>query len=141
LIGVGASIAQAISIVVIKPYMGDWPLFWMTSWRMAGGLLASVLILPLLPTRSRNLSSLADRSTWIHMIPGILLGTFLSLLFWMGGFKYADASTAAALNQMSTLFTFVLAIVILREPVTKRGLAGLTLGFLGALLVTVSRAT
>ena len=140
LFGVGASISQAISIVMIKPFMDDWPLLWMTSWRMVGGLVAAILILPVLPARTRVLGALAERAAWIHMVPAVLVGTFLSLLFWMGGFKYADASVASALNQTSTLFTFVLAVLILKEPVTKRGLFGLALGLVGALLVTFNQA-
>ncbi len=141
LIGVGASISQAISIVMIKPSMADWPLLWMTSWRMLGGLLLSILVLPLIPSRARALGALRDRKVWGHMLPGVLLGSFVSLLLWMGGFKFADASVAASLNQTSTLFTFVLAVVLLKEPVTRRGLLGLALGVVGALFVTLMQSS
>ncbi len=136
LLGLGACLAQAISIVMIKPYMADWPLLWMTTWRIAGGLLATLLILPALPASQRSLRSLRNARVWKFMVPAVFIGTYVSLLLWMGGFKYADASVASALNQTSTLFTFLLAVVILKEPVTKRGLAGLGLGVLGVALVT-----
>lgn len=141
LLGIAASVTQAISIVMIKPIMAGLPLLWMTSWRMAGGLVASILVLPLLPAGARELGALREREAWLHMIPAVLMGTFLSLLFWMGGFKYADASVASALNQLSTVFTFALAVLILKEPLTRRGMLGLGLGLTGALLVTFGQAS
>jgi len=138
LIGIGASITQAISIVMIRPSMSDWPLLWMTSWRMLGGLILSILILPLVPARLRVLARLREHAVWVHMLPGVLLGSFVSLLLWMGGFKYSEsASVAASLNQTSTLFIFVLAVLFLKEPVTRRGVAGLGLGIAGTLFVTL----
>jgi drug/metabolite transporter (DMT)-like permease len=71
------------------------------------------------------------------MVAASFIGTYLSLIFWMGGMKYADASIAAALNQTATLFTFILAVLILKEPVTRRRIAGLALGAVGVLLVTL----
>ena len=70
------------------------------------------------------------------MIPGTLLGTYVPPIFWLAGMKYAYASVAAALNQTSTLFTFVLAALILKEPVTRTRLGALLLGLLGVVLVT-----
>jgi drug/metabolite transporter (DMT)-like permease len=136
LFGLGACLTQAISIVMIKPFMADWPVLWMTVWRMAGGLGATLLLLPLLPPAQRSLRSLREPKVWRYMVPAVLVGTYISLLFWMGGFKYADASVASALNQTSTLFTFLLAVFLLKEPVTRAGLAGLALGLTGVGLVT-----
>ena len=43
-----------------------------------------------------------------------------------------------ALNQTASLFTFILAVWILREPVTRRALAGLALGLLGVIIMGVA---
>lgn len=134
--GVAASLIQAVSIVMIKPFMEDWPLLWMTSWRMAGGLAATLLVWPFLSRERRTFGGLTEARVLKYMLPGIFLGSYCSLLLWMGGFKFADASIASALNQTATLFTFVLAVVILREPLTKRGVFGLLLGLLGVSMVT-----
>jgi drug/metabolite transporter (DMT)-like permease len=53
----------------------------------------------------------------------------------MGGFKYTQASVASAFNQTASLFTFILAVWILREPVTKRALMGLAWGLLGVIVM------
>jgi drug/metabolite transporter (DMT)-like permease len=70
------------------------------------------------------------------MIAATVMGTYISLLFWLGGMKYTQASIAAALNQTSTLWTFVFAAWLLKEPVTGRRIAGLALGVGGVALVT-----
>ena len=94
-----------------------------------------LLLWPLFPKTQRSLAALADRRCWPTVLAGTLVGTYLSLLLWMGGFKYTQASVAAALNQTATLFTFILAVWILREPVTRRALTGLALGLLGVIIM------
>jgi drug/metabolite transporter (DMT)-like permease len=49
--------------------------------------------------------------------------------------KYIDVSRAALLNQLSTIFIFVLAIVFLKEPVTPRRVGAILLALIGALCV------
>jgi drug/metabolite transporter (DMT)-like permease len=134
--GLVASLTQAVSIVMVKPFMDDWPLVWMTTWRMLGGLASAILMVSVMGRGTGMLGTLRKRSTWRVMLPATVLGSYASLLLWMAGFKYADASVAAALNQTATLFTFVLAVVLLHEPVTRRRLAGLVCGLVGVVLVT-----
>lgn len=136
LFGLAACFSQAVSVVMLKPFMADWPLVWMIAWRLVGGLAGTFLLLGFTPAPQRSLRSLTDRRVWRYMIPGAFIGTYVSLLLWMGGFKFADASVASALNQTATLFTFLLAVLILKEPVTRRGIFGLGLGAAGAALVT-----
>ena len=84
----------------------------------------------------RRLGELREPGVWRVMLPATLIGSLLSQGLWMAGFKYADASVAAALNQTATLFTFVLAVLILKEPVSPRRVAGLVAGMAGVALVT-----
>lgn len=134
--GLLATSTQAVSIVMIKPFLGEYPLVWANCWRMLGGATASILLLPLLSDRRRALATLRNRRAWPVMIPATVLGTYVSLLFWLGGMKYTLASTAAALNQTATLWTFLLAALLLREPVTWLRIAGLLVGAGGVALVT-----
>jgi len=82
------------------------------------------------------LRTLRNVKIWPAMIPGTVMGTYVSLLFWLGGMKYTLASTAAALNQTATLWTFVLAVLLLHEPITRGRLIGLLGGLAGVALVT-----
>jgi drug/metabolite transporter (DMT)-like permease len=135
-LGILATSTQAVSIVMIKPTLGSYPLIWANCWRLLGGLVMTLLLLPLLPQRRQALASLHNLRVWRVMIPGVVMGTYVSLLFWLGGMKYTLASTASALNQTATLWTFLLAALLLREPVTWKRVAGLFLGLGGVALVT-----
>ena len=137
LFGLGGDLTQGVAIVMVKPFLDDVGLVQATWWRLLGGLAVSMVMIWFLPGQRATLRSLLDRSAWPIMLGASFVGTYLSLLFWMGGMKYADASIAAALNQTATLFTFILAVLILKEPVTNRRLAGLALGAVGVLLVTL----
>ncbi len=136
ILGLLTTSTQAISIVAIKPLLEESPLIWANCWRMLGGVVTGFLFLPMLKGRRRALRALANVRIWPVLIPGTLLGTYVSLIFWLAGMKYTLASVAAALNQTATLFTFVLAALILKEPVTPTRLGALLLGLIGVALVT-----
>lgn len=72
------------------------------------------------------------------ILPGAFFGQFLAVLLWFVGFKYTLAGKAATLNELSALFIFLLAVVFLKEPLTRRRLVALILGFLGAVIVGLS---
>ncbi len=139
LLGLATTFSQAVSIVIIKPSLGEWPLLWANFWRLAGGLGASIVLLAVIRGSRDALRALREVKVWPSMIPGSVMGTYVSLLFWLGGMKYTLASTASALNQTSTLWTFGLAMIFLHEPATRRRLLGLMLGVAGVALVTFGR--
>jgi len=136
LCGLAACLAQAVSIVMVKPFLDDWPLIWTTTWRLFGGVLACLVMIAAAKPEERDLAPFRQPSTWRVMFPAVVIGTYLSLLLWMAGFKYTDASVAAPLNQTATLFTFALAVIWLGEPVTRRRVGGLLCGMVGVALVT-----
>jgi len=135
--GVLAMITQAISVVMIKTLLAEAPIVWANTWRLVGGIGSVLLLVPFLPTEHRRgLSTLRVRRNWPWMIGSAVLGNYVSLLLWLGGMKYTKASIAAALNQTSTLWTFVLAAVLLHEPITGTRILGLVIGLAGVALVT-----
>jgi drug/metabolite transporter (DMT)-like permease len=135
--GLLATSTQAVSIVMIKPVLGGYPLVWANTWRLVGGLAASALLLPLFDGVKGALATLGNRRVWPVMIAATVTGTYVSLLFWLGGMKYTQASIASALNQTSTLWTFLFAAWLLGEPVTRMRIAGLVLGVVGVAFVTL----
>ena len=137
LFGIGATTTQGVSIVMVKPLLEESPLLWVTWWRLLGGLALGSTILLATAQQRGSVRHLADRRGWPFMIGGAVMGTYVSLLFWLGGMKYAPASIAAALNQTASLWTFLLAVLILREPATRRRIVGLALGVVGVLLVSL----
>ena len=76
--------------------------------------------------------------TIITIILGSFLGTYLSVIFWLAGFKYTISGRAAIYNQLSTILIIVLAFFILKEPMSKKKWFGVLLSITGALLVSLS---
>jgi drug/metabolite transporter (DMT)-like permease len=69
------------------------------------------------------------------MFSGSFLGGYLSLIAWMAGMKYAQASEASVLNQMNTIFIFVLGIIFLKEKLTPKKTLAFILAATGVVLV------
>jgi drug/metabolite transporter (DMT)-like permease len=136
ILGILAMLFVAIGIVLVKPMLAGVEIFWATGVRLVGGTLGVLSFLPLHPKRREVLRPLLDLSNWKAMIPASFFGSFLSLLFWMGGMKFAFASVAAILNQMNTIFIFILAAVFLKEKATPRKIVAIVLAFIGAFLAS-----
>jgi len=135
-LGLLTSLTQAVSIVMIKRFLEQSPLVWANSCRLLGGIVMTLGLLSFMPQPQRRLDSLRSRRAWRIMVPAAVLGTYLSLLLWLGGMKYTQASTAAVLNQTSMLWTFALAALLLHEPVSRLRIVGLIVGAAGVALVT-----
>ena len=136
LAGVLAQLATAVGIVMIKRKLGGWPLLWVTNMRVGGGLL--FLAAPILahPRRKLLLEPLGRKANWKFMVPATVLGTYLSIITWIGGMKYAQVSVASALSQLSTVFIFILAILFLKEKATPLKVAAVALAVAGAILAS-----
>jgi drug/metabolite transporter (DMT)-like permease len=136
LLGILANAATAIGVVIIKPILERSPIFWATEIRLFSGTAVSGLILMLRRDRSLIARPDMNRRQWGFAFLGAFAGAYLSMVLWLGGMKYAQASIAAALNQTSNIFIFLFAALLLREPVTPRRVLGILLGVAGAVLVT-----
>ncbi len=126
----------AFAIVWIKPILEHTSVIWATTLRMAAGF-GMLALFSLLGRRGRQHWQVFRPSpSWRYALPGAVLGTYLSLLFWIGGFKYTSASVASILNKTTVIFQAVLAAVVLREPFGRRQAAALTIALGGVVVVT-----
>ena len=131
-LGIGAVALMAVGIVLVKPVLEREPLLWVTGLRMIGGLAGMLAIAAqrgqlalLLPSRRQ----LGGRKAlhWPTLLLAAVVGQGLSMLLWLGGYKYTKASVAAVLNETSSVFILLFAAWWLREPITRRGGIGVTL--------------
>jgi DME family drug/metabolite transporter len=136
-LGVLAQLSTAVGIVMIKPMLAHTHVVWATAVRLAGAIPALALFVGLHGERKSIASSMVKRSHWRFLVPASFLGTYLSIVAWMGAMKYTDASVAAALSQTSTAFTFVFAAVFLREKPTPGKAAAVVLALAGAFLAAM----
>jgi drug/metabolite transporter (DMT)-like permease len=135
--GILAMFFVAFGIVMVKPVLGSVSVIWATFVRIAGGAAALAMLAPFLKNRRAVLAPIFDRANWKVLIPASFFGSYLSLILWMGGMKYAKASVASVLNQLNTIFIVIIAAIFLREKLTGWKLLAVALAFVGAYLASM----
>lgn len=137
LFGVLAMFFVAFGIVMVKPILGGVSVFWATFVRLAGGSLALAVLVPFLRNKRAILAPLFRPGNWKALAPAAFFGSYLSLFLWMGGMKYAQASVAAVLNQLNTIFIVIIAAIFLKERLTGWKILAVILAFAGAYLASM----
>ncbi len=135
LLGASAMGLMAFGIVLAKPILTDFPLIWATTLRMFAGTVSLVVIALVSRRRKEIFSAFRPAAVWKWSLPGAFMGAYISMVLWVAGFKYIDASVASILNQTSTVFAIILATVLLKEEFTARKFGALMLAVLGVALV------
>jgi drug/metabolite transporter (DMT)-like permease len=133
---VAALLLMAAGIVMAKPVLERSPLVWAMEWRLVGGILVLLVVMLFRRDRRAILSTLMGTRHWGYVVGGSWFGAYAAMFLWLGGMKYTQASTAAALNQTSNIFVFIFAALLLREPITLARTVAIVLGVAGAYLVT-----
>ena len=136
-LGILAMFFVALGIVMVKPVLGAVSLFWATLVRLVGGTVGVGLAVPFLRDRRKILQPLLVKANWKAMVPASFLGSYLSLILWMGGMKFTQASVAAVLNQLNTIFIVIIAAIFLKERLTGWKIAAVILAFIGAYLASM----
>jgi len=125
----------AAGVVAMKPILANTGFFWMVSLRMLAGVIGMLIFLGIrrqLLTTSRSIINGEHR--WRYIILASVFGSYLAMLFWLGAFKYADASVASVLNETANIFIVLMAWLFLKEDLTKRKMVGVSLTFGGVLV-------
>jgi drug/metabolite transporter (DMT)-like permease len=138
LLGASSMAMMGFGIVLAKPVLNTFPLIWATIIRMVAGTVSLAAVGMFLPEGLSLYSVFRPSRVWKWCIPGSILGAYASLVCWMAGFKYIEASVAGVLNQTSSIFAIVLATVILKESFDRRKLLAVTLALGGVVLVAMN---
>lgn len=139
-LGLLAIALMAVAIVMVKRTLETQPLLWVTLLRLAGAV-AGLLVLTTLPTMRARMRFVAADVPWHRLVLAALIGQGLSMVLWLGGYKFTSASVAAILNESASVFLVVLAALWLREPLGKRAFLGVVLTFSGIACMLLGRAT
>jgi len=125
----------AAGVVAMKPILANDGFFWMVSLRMLAGIVGMLIFLSFkAQLRSTYNVIVNDDHRWRHILVASVFGSYLALLFWLGGFKYADASVASVLNETANIFIVLMAWLFLKEDLGKRKLVGVALTFTGVVV-------
>ena len=138
IIGCFSMIFLAAGIVMIKGLLERSDIFWATLVRVAAGTVSLLVIVLCHPKRKLYFNELKFSKAWYTALPASVTGNFLALICWVGGMKYTTASRAAVLNQMSTIFIFILAAIFLKEKITTNKSIAILLALTGACLTIFS---
>jgi drug/metabolite transporter (DMT)-like permease len=134
LIGCLSMIFLAAGIVMIKDLLEQTDIFWATLVRLAAACISLFILMLCHPRRNLYFRELKFSKAWLVAFPASVLGNYIALLFWVAGMKYTTASRAAILNQMSTIFIFILAAVFLNERISLNKSIAILLALTGACL-------
>lgn len=138
LIGSFSIILLAAGIVMIKNLLEHTDVFWATFVRVAAATVSLIGFILVHPKRKKYLRELKISKAWLIALPASITGNYLALLFWVAGMKYTSASRAAILNQMSTVFIFILAAIFLKEKITLKKSLAILLALSGACLTILN---
>lgn len=125
---------MAVGIILVKRVLEAQPLLWVTGLRMVGALAGMVMVAAF----TRQLALLHPPSAglpWRRLVIAAFVGQFLAMILWLAGYKYTQASVAAILNETASVFILLLAAFWLKEPLSRRGLAGVALTLSGVVLM------
>ena len=138
ILGIFAISLIAGSIVMLKRLLEDTNVLWASFARVLAGTIGLYLVVLLSPGRKKLLAELYPSKTWFSALPASVAGNYLAMIAWLAGMKYTMVSVAAVLNQLSTVFIFILAAIFLKEPVTLPRVSATILAVSGAILTTMS---
>ncbi len=125
-------------IVIIKELLEQTDVLWATLIRVAAAMVTLMIIVVFHPKRKQYFAELKFSKAWFTALPASISGNFLALLCWVAGMKYTTASQAAILNQMSTIFIFILAAIFLKEKITINRTAAIAIALAGVVLTILS---
>lgn len=136
-LGLISVVANVVGVILSKPVLEHSQLVEVVLTRMLAGLVLQVPWALWKGFGPELRSAVTRPEVWRSLFPAAFVGTWLSLLLWMAGFKWAPASVAAVLNQMATVYILFLARFVLQEPVGWRQALGGTTAAAGALVVVL----
>jgi drug/metabolite transporter (DMT)-like permease len=131
----GAVLVMALGVVMAKPLLERYDFLWIVTLRLVGGVLGMLIFMPPARDFARMRAAFAGVRHWPHVIAGSVVGTYLSMLLWLAGYKYTSASVAAVLNEMAAVFILVLAALFLGDRLKPAQLVGSAVAVAGVLLV------
>jgi len=136
LYGISAQTLTAYSVLMVRPIMESYSIIFIALVRFSTGFILSACVLWILKGRTILMGTVKMGIKNPYLVTGALLGTYLSVIFWLLGFKYTLAGRAAIYNQLSTILIILMAAVFLKESMTQRKWLAVVLAVCGALLVS-----
>ena len=135
--GLLANLCTAYSVLLLRPIMDVHPVVPIALVRFSIGMIISAFGILYLNGKFALRETILKGFSNYNLLAGAFFGTFLSVIFWLAGFKYTLAGRAAIYNQLSTIFIILLASVFLNQHMTKRKWVAVSLALMGSFIVSL----
>ena len=132
-----ANLCTAYSVLLLRPIMESHPVVPIALVRFSLGIAVSAALIIYIGGFNDFKETVTKGFRHLYLLIGSFLGTFLSVILWLAGYKYTLAGRAAIYNQLSTIFIIILAALVLNETMTKKKWAAVTLALTGAFIVSI----
>jgi drug/metabolite transporter (DMT)-like permease len=133
--GVSAMLMMAIGIVMIKEIIESRPFLWTVELRLAGGVAGMLAYVLVRGHWGRIKQNFGQPHPWGTVVVASILGAYVSVIFWLAGYRLIDASVASVLNQTNGAFIILFAWLMLGERITRRKSLGITLTLGGVIIM------
>jgi len=133
--GAGSVLFMAIGIVMVKPVLEEHEFLWTVGLRLVAGAGGMLIFAWLSRGWTRMVLHYRAPQPWTIVITASVLGSYVSMILWLAGYKLTQASIASVLNETAAAFIVLFAWLILGEGLGWRKLAGVGLAFTGVAVV------
>ena len=133
--GIGSVFLMAVGVVMVKEILETRPCIWTVQLRLLGGLAGMAGYLLLRGKGRTVFRSFSVSLPWLPIIAGSFLGSYLSMILWLAGYKLIPASVASILNETANAWIVLLAWLILGEVLGIRKVSGLVLTMVGVAIM------
>jgi drug/metabolite transporter (DMT)-like permease len=135
--GAASVLLMAIGIVMVKPILETHAFLWTVGLRLAAGSAGMLLYVSMSRGWQRMAIHYRAPQPWPTVIFASVMGSYVSMILWLAGYKLTQASIASVLNETASAFIVVFAWLILGEPMNLRKVLGVSLAFFGVSLIVV----
>ena len=134
-LAIGSVFLMAVGILMVKPILETHEFMWTVGVRLAAGALGMLLVVWL----GRGWQGLwlhyRSPQPWGTIVMASLLGSYISMILWLAGYKLTQASVAAVLNETAAAFIVVFAWLMLGEEMNWRRVLGVSLASAGVMVI------
>ena len=133
----GSVLLMAIGIVMVKPILETHEFLWTVGVRLLAGALGMLIFVSMARGWRQLLLHYRSPQPWSTIVAASLLGSYISMIFWLAGYKLTQASIASVLNETAVIFIVIFAWLMLGEPLNRKKVLGVALAFAGVALIVL----
>ncbi|MBY6205239.1 DMT family transporter [Halomonas denitrificans] len=133
--GAGSVLLMATGVVMVKPVLEGDDFFWTVLLRLAAGTVAMLALVAATGSAGRVMARYREPQPWRTIVVASFLGTYLSMILWLAGYRLTDASVASVLNETAAAFIVLFSWWVLKEELSPRRIFGVLLTFAGVSVI------